>query len=124
MALITGFGLFIASVLTAALSKVVVEECVAWAPWIVRRFIKIAVARLPENHRERFAEEWQSHVDEVPGVVAKIFMAADFLRAAHRMALSGEHSLVCENWLQDLERIGAACLEPSSCLAQFETIVS
>ena len=46
MALIIGFGLFLLSVLTAALSRVVAEEFVAWNPFFVRWLIKIAVARL------------------------------------------------------------------------------
>ena len=108
MALITGFGLFVASVLTAALSKVLAEDFVAWTPWIVGRFIKIAVARLPENYRERFAEEWQSHADEVPGIVAKIFMAAGCLRAAHRMALTERRDCIVDRWMRTIGRANAA----------------
>lgn len=87
MALVTGLGLFIVSVLTAALSRTVAEEIEAWSPSIIRGLIKLAVGRLPENQRERFEEEWQSHVSEVPGKVGKLFVAAGFLIAAYRIAL-------------------------------------
>lgn len=108
MALIIGFGLFLASVLTAALSRVVAEEFVAWNPFFVRWLIKIAVARLPENHRERFEEEWQSDVDEVPGVVGKLVRAADCSRGAYRMALTERRDFIVDRWMRTVERTNAA----------------
>jgi hypothetical protein len=102
MALVTGFGLFIVSVLTAALSRTLAEEIEAWIPSIIRSLIKLAVVRLPESQRERFEEEWQSHVSDVPGKVAKLIVAAGFLIAAYKIALigrsrctHGESSLAC-----------------------------
>jgi hypothetical protein len=106
MALIIGFGLFLVSVLTAALSRVVAEEFVAWTPAIVRRLIRIAVARLPENYRERFEEEWHSHVNEVPGVFGKLLAAADCSRAAQRMALTERRQRLVEGWFCGIERLG------------------
>src|SRR5439155_14399820 len=61
MVLTTRVWMFVVGVLTAALSKILVGEIEAWCPWIVRSLIKLAVARLPENQRARFDEEWQSH---------------------------------------------------------------
>ena len=58
MELVTGLGIFIVSVLTAALSRTIVNEFVAWSPWVIRGFIKLAVAQLPNKQRERFDEEW------------------------------------------------------------------
>jgi lipopolysaccharide/colanic/teichoic acid biosynthesis glycosyltransferase len=48
--------------------------------------IRKAVARLPQNQRERFEEEWQSHIDEVPGEIGKIYVALGCLFAARKMA--------------------------------------
>ncbi len=76
----------VVGVLTAALSKILVGEIGAWCPRIVRNLIKLAVARLPENQQDRFDEEWQSHVNEVPGTVGKLLAAAGFLLAAHNLA--------------------------------------
>jgi hypothetical protein len=87
MALMTGFGLFIVSVLIAALSRTVAEEIEAWSPSIIRGLISLAVGRLPESQRERFCEEWHSHVNEVPGKIGKLFVAAGFLVAAYNIQL-------------------------------------
>lgn len=100
MALITAVALFIVSLLTAVLSRVLAEEIEAWIPSIIRSLIKLAVAWLPENQRERFDEEWQSHVNEVPGRVGKLLSAAGFLLAAHRMALSFRGKQRVEGWLE------------------------
>jgi hypothetical protein len=86
MALITGLGLITVSILTAALSRILAEEMGAWNPSIIRRLIKFAVGRLPEGKRERFLEEWQSHVNEVPGQIGKLLVAAGFLLAAYKLA--------------------------------------
>ena len=91
MVLTTRVWMFVVGVLTAALSKILVGEIEAWCPWIVRSLIKLAVARLPENQRARFDEEWQSHVNEVPGTVGKLLAAADLLRAAHNLSQGLEH---------------------------------
>jgi hypothetical protein len=88
MALITGLGLIVVSILTAALSKILAEEMSAWNPSIIRRLIKLAVGRLPEGRRERFQEEWQSHVNEVPGQIGKLLVAAGLLFAAYKVALN------------------------------------
>jgi hypothetical protein len=88
MAMITGAFLFIASVITAALSTLLAEEIKAWSPWIIRRIISFSVARLPENLRERFGEEWESHVGEVPGEVGKLLTSVGFLLAVPGMTLS------------------------------------
>ena len=44
---------------------------------------------LPEDHRERFKEEWQSHLDETPGKLGKLLVALGFLLAAFRISHSG-----------------------------------
>ncbi len=88
MALITGLGLIAVSILTAALSRILAEEMSAWNPSIVRSLIKFAVGRLPEGRRERFQEEWQSHVNEVPGQIGKFLVALGFLFAAYDVTLS------------------------------------
>jgi hypothetical protein len=64
-------------------SKVAADEVKAWSPWLAARLTKFAVNRLPEAHRERYAEEWDSHVADTPGSVGKICMAFGFLFAAY-----------------------------------------
>ncbi len=108
MALITGFGLFIVSVLIAALSRTVAEEIEAWNPLVIRGLIKLAVGRLPEGQRERFDEEWQSHVSEVPGKVGKLLVAAGFLFASHKMALTGRRNRVIDSVSSSLAQVNEA----------------
>jgi len=86
MAMIIAVGVFIVSVLAAALSSILVDDIRAWIPSIVRSIIKRAVAWLPENQRARLDEEWQSHVNEVPGTIGKLLEAAGFLLAAHNLS--------------------------------------
>lgn len=88
MALITGLCLIAVSILTAALSRLLAEEMSAWTPSIIRSLIKFAVGRLPEHHRERFEEEWQSHVNDVPGQIGKLLAALCFLFAAYHITLN------------------------------------
>ncbi len=91
MALIASVGLFVLSVLAAALSRMVVSEIEAWNPSLIRHLVRLAVARLPVKHRGRYEEEWQSHVNEVPGVLGKLFAASGFLLAANKIALTVQH---------------------------------
>jgi Bacterial sugar transferase len=86
MALITAIIVLLWGVIAGAFSQQLTDEFKAWIPWIVRRVIRKAVARLPQNQRERFEEEWQSHIDEVPGEIGKIYVALGCLFAARKMA--------------------------------------
>jgi hypothetical protein len=105
MALITGLGLFVVSIFVAVLSKIAAEEFAAWSPSVIRSLIKFAVLRLPENKRERFEEEWQAHVNDVPGHIGKLLVAVGFFFAACDIALNDRRNEVLEGWRQLLARI-------------------
>jgi hypothetical protein len=64
--LIGGLFLALLGILVTAISRQLADEFKAWTPWLIGHIIRRAVCQLPENERERFAEEWQSHVDD-PG---------------------------------------------------------
>ena len=83
MAVITGLGL-IATLISAVLSKLVADEFKAWSPRITRAFVKRAVAALPAEQRRRYEEEWNSHLDDVPGELGKLFASFSLLWAAPR----------------------------------------
>lgn len=123
MALITGLGLFLVSVLTAALSRTVAQEIEAWCPSITRSLTKLAVGRLPEGQRERFDEEWQSHVSEVPGKIGKIVVALGFLFAAHNMALTGRRNQVVESLSRTLEQFDEAYSTTTMALGRIQNRV-
>lgn len=75
------FGIF-----ATAVSRQLAEEFKAWTPRFIKYFILRAVRQLPESQRKRFTEEWQSHVDEIPGEVGKLVVAFGFLRASSEMS--------------------------------------
>jgi hypothetical protein len=75
------FGIF-----ATAISRQLADEFKAWTPRLIKYFIQRAVRQLPESQRKRFTEEWQSHVDEIPGEVGKLIVAFGFLRASSKMS--------------------------------------
>lgn len=48
--------------------------------------LDLAVARLPDEQRERFAEEWASHLNDLSSDVGKILFARGCITAAHEIA--------------------------------------
>ncbi|MGA9964047.1 MAG: hypothetical protein WBQ10_02495 [Terriglobales bacterium] len=105
MALIASIGLFILSILGAALSGILAKEIEAWSPSIIRGLIKLAVGELPEELRERFSEEWQGYVNDVPGVIGKVIEAAHFLLAARQMARIDRRRKELEGWGQKVAEL-------------------
>jgi len=67
------------------------DEIKSWLPWMVERLLRHAVTSLPKGQRERFQEEWRSHLNEIPGEIGKLAVALGFPFAARRMSgiLSG-----------------------------------
>ena len=68
--------------LVTLFGKLFADEIKAWLPSIAGRITRIAVHRLREEQRQRYDEEWRSHLDEVPGAFAKVWVACGFLAAA------------------------------------------
>jgi hypothetical protein len=71
--------------LATLFAKLFADEIKVFLPSIAERITKVAVRRLPERQRERYDEEWRSHVNEVPGAFAKVWVACGFLTAATQM---------------------------------------
>jgi hypothetical protein len=82
MALVLAFGAMIVAVLTPLM------------PRFTTRLLRIAIRRLPEAQRERFAEEWASHINEVRGEISKVAVALGCIFAARQMASSLESGLL------------------------------
>lgn len=87
MALVTTVGLFLFGIFGAALSRLLADELKGWSSWLVKHVFRTAISRLPEDQRERFAEEWRSHLDEVPGEIGKLVVALGLWSAARKMTL-------------------------------------
>ena len=127
MALITGPGLIIAGALTAVLSSIVAAEIRAWSPSIIRSLIKFAVGRLPENQRQRFEEEWQSHVNDVPGCVGKFLVAVGFSIAAYDVALNDRRNQMLESRLQlltELDEVHSAMITVANVIQNDQILAS
>src|ERR1700751_4821393 len=86
MELILGVILGVLGIIAAAVSRQLTDEFKAWTPWITRRLIRRAARRLPDEQRDRFEEEWLSHLNEIPGEVGKVIAALGFVRASRRMS--------------------------------------
>lgn len=77
--------LIVSSVLVRVLSRQLADEFKAWTPWLVQRLVQFAAGRMPVAQRERYAEEWSSFVDEIPGEVGKILSALGLPWAGFRI---------------------------------------
>lgn len=72
---------FLTKVFAAMLGRFLGDELRGWLPFLTERLINLAVRRLPQQLRERYAEEWRAHIAEIPGEIGKLFCAAGFLWA-------------------------------------------
>src|SRR6266481_4155921 len=64
------------------LGKLFADELRAWLPWLQERAIQAALRKLSSGQQERYNEEWRSHLNDVPGEIAKTWVAIGFLNAA------------------------------------------
>ena len=71
--------------LGSAFSRQLTDEFKAWTPRLTDWLTQYAVRKLPENQRERFAEEWRSHINDTPGEIGKICVALGLLLAPSAM---------------------------------------
>ncbi len=77
---------FLIAVLSSFASKLAANEAQGWIPRLAERVLIRAVQKLPDEHRERYAEEWRAHMRELPGCLAGLAFAIGLLSAASRIA--------------------------------------
>jgi len=80
--MLTAIGTFLVMLLVGATANQAAQEFRGWTPWITKKLIERAVARLPENMKERLREEWTSFIDDTPGQIVQIVRAVGLSRAA------------------------------------------
>jgi hypothetical protein len=88
MAIIIALLSFLLEVFRSIFSKQLADEFKAWTPSWVDYLLKVAVAKLPSERRERLAEEWKSDVSRCPGEIGKIWMALGCIVAARKISAS------------------------------------
>jgi hypothetical protein len=70
--------------LAACVGGLLADELRAWLPWMTEHLVRCAVRILPENQRERYAEEWRSYLVGFPGgQLSRLVAALDLIRAAY-----------------------------------------
>ncbi len=105
-----GAGAVIATAaIGGVIARLVADDLKAWTPRGIAYLIRRATSKLPDDRRERLAEEWQSHISETPGDIAKIITAVGFLVAARRIARERRQgrSAWAEKTLDVLFEVGA-----------------
>jgi hypothetical protein len=90
------------TIFMSAAGKLAADECKAWAPRLTEWLIARSVTRLPEDQRDRYGEEWRSHINDIPGELSKIFWAVRYFSAA-RSVLPGERVDPRDRLIVDLQ---------------------
>lgn len=75
----------IAAAVGALLLKLISSEIGDWIPALARRIVRYAVFQLPQRERERYREEWLSHLEECPGKLGKLFHSVGCCVGARRL---------------------------------------
>ena len=110
MGMIPLVGGVIATVIAGVGSRLLADEAKAWIPTLIEWSIKRAVARLPEDQRERYHEEWHSHLSEVPGDIAKLAVAFGYQRAASGITRLDSRRAFLRRIRSELDRLSGVLL--------------
>jgi uncharacterized protein involved in exopolysaccharide biosynthesis len=86
----TALALVIVAVIAGVLTRFFVDKLNMWMACLTKRLLRIAIKRLSEAQRERFSEEWASHINEVTGQISKVAVALGCISAAQQMASSSK----------------------------------
>src|ERR1700730_12027350 len=66
-------------IVLAIVCGILANELFAWGPRLSDLLLKIAVSRMPLKLQDRMREEWQAHLNALPGGLSKLSAAAGFL---------------------------------------------
>jgi len=112
--------LAIGGILTGVLNLLVGNVFKEDMPWIIQRLLVLATKCLPEPQQERFAEEWTSHVNDVPGDIRKVLFAWGCVCAARDMAAlsTAGKTNVGRVWNRSVELLRACTIEEMATLAK------
>jgi hypothetical protein len=94
----------VGTITMSVIGKILADDLKESTPWICKNLLARAVRGLPENDRERFAEEWASHLATLPGTFPKLFCALDLQRAALSMR-PPKHTVAESKFLAERQRV-------------------
>jgi lipopolysaccharide/colanic/teichoic acid biosynthesis glycosyltransferase len=66
----------------AVVGQFMADEVKAWFGWLHQKVRRMAVVKLPPERRERYDEEWESGLAEIPGDIFRLIYSIGLLRAA------------------------------------------
>jgi lipopolysaccharide/colanic/teichoic acid biosynthesis glycosyltransferase len=75
----------IEGILVGVLATLFAAEAQDWLPRITDFVIRTAAQSLPEDHRDRYYEEWLAEAAHVPGKIVRLIWALDLIRASFVM---------------------------------------
>jgi hypothetical protein len=95
----------------------VLAEAILIGPWLSERLLRWGARGLPEQYRERYAEDWLGELDAVPGSLTKLAFAVRVLVRvpATERALTGRDAL----WLMAAKRMIALLVAGSLLALQY-----
>jgi lipopolysaccharide/colanic/teichoic acid biosynthesis glycosyltransferase len=76
----------------AIVGPCIADEVKAWSSWLPQKLRRMAVAKLPEKLRDRYNEEWERGIEEIPGQLFKLLYSFDLLRASVRIRSAAQES--------------------------------
>jgi hypothetical protein len=85
MGVVEWIVLAILGLLAASLRKLLTDELKAWLPSLIEMILLFAVKKAPVSLRDRYAEEWRAHLNEIPGELTKLSAALGFVCATRKM---------------------------------------
>lgn len=75
------------TVLGSLVATALWAEFDAWSPKIAARLALLAAQRLPTDLKDRYAEEWLSHLADTPGRLSKVVVGLGFIYTAHTVRM-------------------------------------
>lgn len=102
MEYLTIIALAIFALLGPIVQQQLSDELKAWLPYLTNLALRKAISVLSKNHQERYAEEWQSHLDSLPGEMGKLVVALGFLVASCKMKPTKQRRLFASKRLVDI----------------------
>ena len=88
----------VATIFAGVLVVILSDELKAWLPKIQSLLLALALHCSPSSLRERFAEEWAAHLEEVPGELTRVVVAAGFVRAGCGLKLRESGACNVMSW--------------------------